>query len=301
MNETHWQQVQDKDRAERIAQLESFIVNRGCSKSEAINKRDHVSSKPYLFILETTSVCNLKCVMCPHGNDEAPKPEHLKQENLENITAFVQTAESIQLTGLGEPLLSPMFWKALNTFSPLVAAKTKVISNGVLLNSERVKQLLNSNLRQISFSIDSCRPEVYAKIRGTKLENILSNISKLMEMRNERKSHPMLIELNLTVMKENVEELEDYIDFASKLGADKVCFQFLNEGYSNGDTTRWRVTKGSWTYIYAEQSIQNFPELFKANLDKAIWRAKTLGLQLELDSMKPYEKHQILAQPRGQG
>lgn len=292
MKDFIWKKIQTADSLDRIAQLESFFVNRGASKFEARSKKFKVESKPHLFILETTSICNLKCVMCPHGNNESPPPEHLLPETLEKVSGFMTSAESIQLTGLGEPLLSPMFWKALTKLTPLVAAKMKVISNGVLLSPERRKALLDSGLRQISFSIDSCRSETYSRIRGAKLEKVLRNISDLIAARNETKSTQLVIELNMTVMKENVDELEEYIDFAANLGVDKVCFQFLNEGYSNGDTSQWRVNKGDWAYIYSEQSIQKFPDLFKIKLDKAIDRARELGLHLELDSMKPFKSHE---------
>ncbi|MBC7458012.1 MAG: radical SAM protein, partial [Bdellovibrionaceae bacterium] len=267
MNDFIWNKKQTVSSASRIAQLENFFVNRGVSNLEASSKKFRVASKPHLFILETTSVCNLKCVMCPHGNNESPPPEHLLPESLEKVSDFMTSAESIQLTGLGEPLLSPMFWEALTRFTPLTAAKMKVISNGVLLTPERTQKILTSGLRQISFSVDSCKPETYARIRGAQLEKVLGNISSLITARNDSRSTQLLIELNMTVMKENVDELEEYIDFAVNLGVDKVCFQFLNEGYSNGDTSRWEVKKGDWVYKYSEQSIQNFPELFKVKLE----------------------------------
>src|SRR5262249_21408548 len=51
------------------------------NRLSAISARDggvtHLAARPQWFMIETTSHCNLKCVICPHGHDAMPNKTEL--------------------------------------------------------------------------------------------------------------------------------------------------------------------------------------------------------------------------------
>src|SRR5689334_8117960 len=74
-----------------------------------------VGARPQWFMIETTSHCNLKCVMCPHGHDAMPSKSHLDTSKFSNSFDFLSVADRMQLFGTGEPLLSAAFWEILES------------------------------------------------------------------------------------------------------------------------------------------------------------------------------------------
>jgi MoaA/NifB/PqqE/SkfB family radical SAM enzyme len=72
-----------------------------------------VSYFPKDLSIETTTECNLNCVMCWRAIGAIHDLKHLPTEQLQQLVPYLRQAEFIQLHGNGEPLLSPAFWRAL--------------------------------------------------------------------------------------------------------------------------------------------------------------------------------------------
>jgi sulfatase maturation enzyme AslB (radical SAM superfamily) len=242
-----------------------------------------VNSSPRMLTLETTSRCNLRCVMCPHAIDAVDRPKHLEEEMVAGLEKFIRQSRSIQLHGIGEPLASPAFWTSLK-FLP-EGCDSSINTNLTVLDERRLKSLVGSQLKIINVSLDAARPETYRKIRGYSFEEVLENIRRFVEERRASGKRFPLLYINMTLMRSNIEEVLEFIDLAAGLGADTVCFWHLNR-WSDGEMQRYVVERDGWVFDYRKEGLWNFPALSNEYLRKAEALAREKGIRLYLDNNK---------------
>jgi MoaA/NifB/PqqE/SkfB family radical SAM enzyme len=253
-------------------------------ESEVALGKTSVAHLPTLLTIETTAICNLRCVMCPHAIDAVNRPKHLPLELMDQLEGLLPSSASIELYGIGEPLASPAFWQLLN--SPKISSETelRVKSNLTILDDLRIRSLIDVDAKlTISVSLDAAKEETYRRIRGFDFSQVTTNISKLVKARGA-KNYPRIL-LNMTLMRENIEEAPRFIDLAKKLGADAVQMSHLNK-WPPAEMSRYRITRDEWTFDYAEQGLWNYPALSNRCIRDAQEHASELGIPLILDQRK---------------
>ena len=113
----------------------------------------------------------------------------------------------------GEPLLHP---KIIDMISYAKKNKIKVvgiITNGILLNKNMSKKLLDSKIDLIDISIDAFTKESYEKIRkGASFEKIQGNMDNLINLRNESYPNTKLM-VSIIDQPEVTNEIKDFKDF----------------------------------------------------------------------------------------
>lgn len=241
-----------------------------------------VSSTPRLLTIETTSVCNLRCVMCGHGaRPRDDSYEHFPESLTPRLRGVIRRASHVQLHGLGEPLMNPAFWKMLELTS--ADQHVQINSNGQLLDPDKVDRILATSLSEISFSLDAATPETYRRIRGADFGRVVGNLRFLIEQRRRLGKASPHVSMNMTLMRENIEEAVRFVELAHELGADQVQFGHLNR---LEDGQQWRVEREGWVFDYREQMLVNHPALSNRMIAAARDRARELGVELYLDWAK---------------
>lgn len=245
-----------------------------------------VRSTPPIITLETTSRCNLRCVMCPHALGAVRRPKHLSDELAEMVQRFVARATDVQLHGIGEPTLSPAFWRLLPALPPPQACRSSINTNLTQLDDERMNGLLNSNLKVVNVSLDAATEATYRKIRGFSFDHVLGNIERLLARRRERGQSYPLVHINMTLMRSNIEEVVDFIRLAARLGVDQAELWHLNRTAAS-EMARYVIKKEGWTFYYAREGLWNHPALSNRCIREAVALAKEVGVPLYLDHNKP--------------
>lgn len=127
-------------------------------------------------VADLTTGCNLDCLMCW----DVPRTRKVAGDNVVQGLAdrMVSHAAHVSLGCLHEPLLHP---DLPNVYRTLATAKESakrdddagedgaylhLLTSGTLLREGMGRDLTDSGLQVILFSIDSTNPEVYARIRG---------------------------------------------------------------------------------------------------------------------------------------
>ncbi len=109
-----------------------------------------------------TSLCNLRCVMCP-----VIRREHhtLSREQALSIADFAQARgfQEVMLNG-GEPTLVPYFWELIDRLAD-AGLKISVLSNATRFTLEDIARLARIPRLAVNTSIDG-PPEVHDEIRG---------------------------------------------------------------------------------------------------------------------------------------
>jgi MoaA/NifB/PqqE/SkfB family radical SAM enzyme len=102
-----------------------------------------------------------------------------------------------------------------------------LISNGLALQSERnYRDLMNTGLRYITFSLDGKDAAIHDRNRGTSgLHNVVSEVIR----RIKRERPAMCVSLVCILMRETVPQLVEYARWAEDLGVDRILFQPLAE------------------------------------------------------------------------
>jgi len=230
---------------------------------------------PKALTLESSSVCNLRCVMCVQGRGLVDRPRHFPKELVDKLSAYLPGVVFVQLHGIGEPMHSPAFWRFLETLSAPESAYIEVNSNMTVLTDDQIDRLLGSRLNMINVSVDAATAETYARIRGYDFNKVISNIRRLITRRNARSFAKPEILLNMTLMRENIEQLEAFVLLAHELGVNEICFWHLNPGYD------YRIAKNDgWIFNYKEQLLSNYPTLSNQKIRAAMALAERIGLPI---------------------
>lgn len=149
--------------------------------------------------VSVTDRCNLRCFYClpPHGVQSIPHEEILR---LEEITRLVQAAalagiKKVRLTG-GEPLVRRGVLFLVEALADIPEIDDLAMTTNGILLAERAKELKAAGLKRVNVSLDSLRPEKYARItRGGELAKVWAGIEAALAL----EMHP--VKLNTVLLK----------------------------------------------------------------------------------------------------
>jgi len=139
-------------------------------------------------------------------------------------------------------------------------------TNGILLNEKLADATIENGVTDVMFSIDSPKKETYEYIRrGASFDRLVQNIEYLVKRKESCKSITPRLRFNVTLMRSNVQDIEDLVVFAAELGVSDLDFRHLvvYEGLGMG-----------------AESLIYHKELANYWLDRARKKAKKLGLSI---------------------
>ena len=154
-----------------------------------------VSKFPSYLLIEPTSICNLRCVMCFQIDETFTKDKsNMGLMPWDLFTSVVDQAashgcQSITMASRGEPTLHKRFGDMLRYIHSKNLLDTKINTNATKLNDELIHDILKSEVANVTFSVDATDAKSYEKIRVRgKFDEVLSNIKNFNEIR--RKHYP---------------------------------------------------------------------------------------------------------------
>jgi radical SAM protein with 4Fe4S-binding SPASM domain len=141
---------------------------------------------PVRLWIEPTSVCNLRCVMCP--NKDLP-PAQKGFMDLDLFKKIVDEAKGfvsdVHLLHRGESLLHPDFFEMVR-YAHEAGIVTRFHTNGTLLDEDKARRLIEAGLDQFAFSFDGMDKETYESIRvNADFERTVGNIVRFLEIKKE--------------------------------------------------------------------------------------------------------------------
>jgi hypothetical protein len=113
------------------------------------------------------------------------------------------------------------------------------------------------------------------------LNQVTSNVRKLVQRRNVQGLPRLKIFIDMTLMRENIEELPEFVDLAAELGVDGVQLKPLLETDMHRS---WKPVRGDWVFDYEAQLLGKFPELTERMIAEGRRRAKQRGVLLLFDT-----------------
>jgi radical SAM protein with 4Fe4S-binding SPASM domain len=148
-----------------------------------------VSNFPIYLLIEPVSSCNLRCTMCFQIDETFTKSkEFMGMIDLELFKQIIDEAhkngtKAITLASRGEPTLHPNLDKMLE-YCKDKFLEFKLNTNAIKLSEKLCHTILQSNVTDIVFSVDSYQKKSYESIRvGGNFDILLKNIKRFHEIR----------------------------------------------------------------------------------------------------------------------
>lgn len=165
---------------------------------------------PKIFSIETSLLCNLKCIECALGTNIINRKRKYMDFVTFNIIAekIKPYAEYIFLHVWGEPLLNPEI-KEIITCAKKVC-RCHISTNGHNISNDLAEFLVKSGV-DITISVDGAFQETYEKYRvGGNLEEVWDSINKLVIAKKTFKTNSN-INAQFIVFKHNENEMDEFL------------------------------------------------------------------------------------------
>jgi len=152
----------------------------------------HCAAFPSYVMFDVTNVCNSRCIHCPHStvfSGQKRRPRHLAMEHLTKVVdqCAGRRLDFVRFTADGEPLLHPQLADMLAYATGRGVGPVGLTTNGMLMDDERARAVLDSGLFMVDFSLDAATAETYAAIRrGLDFDTVVRNVERFMELRDRR-------------------------------------------------------------------------------------------------------------------
>ena len=211
-----------------------YVINSILAKISEIIRPIRILNYPNKIQVESTNVCNLKCIECSRTNEGILNKKlknigHLTFENFKHIIDQMPFIDELILQGLGEPFLNKDIFKIIY-YAKFIKKilLVHITTNGIPLNKERIRKLFLTNLDSLIFSINTLDPEKYKRISGSQyLQEIIKNLGIVIKFKNDLRSK-MRVGITTVILNDNLDELPEIIKFAKTFNVSEVYFTDAN-------------------------------------------------------------------------
>lgn len=171
-----------------IADGRSSVLTRPWT--EWVKRREPVPDFPRHAQVQTVTGCNADCVFCPNRKTALTIPMGRQMD----MALFRRIADELIDGGVERisPYLmnEPMLDSELPARVAYVTGRkqprqyTKINSHGGLLTERMAQALLDSGLDRLNFSVHGIEPEPYERVMHLKLDRVLANIDRFLELKH---------------------------------------------------------------------------------------------------------------------
>lgn len=172
--------------------------------------------------LNITNRCNFRCTHCAFDSGVLDLPE-LTLSELEKILRETKEigGQRFDITG-GEPLVREDVDEIIKIGKGL-GYKIELVTNGSLLNKEKLKKFKELGLDGIAISLDGSTPEAYNKIRRRDEKTFYKVIENIRASRETG----FYTKINTTVFACNLEDIPNITELALSLGVNELGLYYF--------------------------------------------------------------------------
>jgi radical SAM protein with 4Fe4S-binding SPASM domain len=158
--------------------------------------RDRAPRLPDIVQIESTNLCNAKCVFCP-------RDEMHRRQGVMDMDLFKKVVDECAALGIthvrvhnyGEPFLDKQLVEKVRYAKNKGIAEVGMISNGSLITEELARGMIDAGLDAINISVDASGKETFERTRvHLKYDDVIGNVRTLARLRRESgRKRPKLI------------------------------------------------------------------------------------------------------------
>lgn len=174
---------------------------------------------PKVVEIEPTHTCNLRCRMC-HVSFMPDEPRETLDPDAIDRLAALRGVYFVIGSGF-EPMMNRDFAEIVRKLTAL-NGKIELITNGTLLSKDNVHALLDADLKRMTFSFDGIKAETYEHIR--RRSNYQHAVDAIVAFRRKFAGRDTLFCINSTIMRRNLDEVSETVDFWDAADFDGIGF-----------------------------------------------------------------------------
>ncbi len=183
------------------------------------------------LVVDPSNKCNLRCRMCYFRYDPVFKapPVFLTPEQFRSMTQnLLAHTRTLTLSCGNEPLTSPYFVDLLQAVGRYRPPHLDFVTNGLLLTPRVSEAISACGVTEVMISVDAPRQATYEAIRvGADFKRLLKNLETLVAVREKAGKSTPRLRFNVTLMRSNIEELEELVILAANLGVSSLDFRHM--------------------------------------------------------------------------
>ena len=210
----------------------SFVVYR--LKWNLATKYKWLLPFPVHVDIEINSNCNYKCVFCPHGLGTIRND--LPMMSLETAKKIIDELKknkvySIKLLWRGEPTLHPNLADIVAYAKKQGIKEVQINTNASVFNEQKIRNLIDSGIDRVIFSLDATTPEVYSKIRpGGDYNKVAENIKIFDKVRRAIRQDKPFLRVQMVRTELNKHQVADYRKMWEAIADDIRISDVTNRG-----------------------------------------------------------------------
>jgi hypothetical protein len=158
--------------------------------------RDRAPRMPEIVQIESTNICNAKCVFCPRDDMH-------RRQGIMSVELFRKIVDEcvelgithVRMHNYGEAFIDKKLVEKVRYAKQQGIKEVGMISNGSLITDQIALGMIDAGLDAINISVDASGKEVFESTRiGLKYDKVIGNIERLVRLRAESgKRRPKLI------------------------------------------------------------------------------------------------------------
>ena len=263
--------------------------------------------------IELTNACNLRCIMCVHGQEGVKNQGFMEKTMAKRIIdeASALGIASMKFNWRGEATMHKALPELIKYAKDKGILEVQLNTNGTLMNDKMINLLIDSGLDRIIFSLDSASKEVYERIRvGAKYDDVMNAAKKMFITRKEAGLKKPFIRIQMVKMKNNAHEeklfIERWKNYTDEVRVSEATDRGQGKSMLLGDSisTGRRKCSQPWQRVAVSWEGKVYPccadyfekwQIGDARTEKLkdIWtgprmnKMRTLQKRMELDKTEP--------------
>ena len=279
-------------------------------KWNLVAKYDVVLPFPLHLDIETTDACNLKCVMCVHGTTGVPDTGRIDMDFAKGLIdqAAAGGTKSIKFNWRGEPALHTGLEELVRHAKAKGILEVQINTNGIPLTEKRIRDLIESGIDRVIFSMDGATKETYEAIRvGASFDKLMKNIKLLHDIRTELKRSKPFIRIQMVRMKDNQAEVDHFLEMWKGVADDIAVKDVTDRGQGKTMFAGGQIAVGRrrcnqpWQRMIVARDGKVYPCCSDWNCDfpigdaaqtslKDIWTGQRMTLMRDLNRQKKLDE-----------
>ncbi|MBN1416365.1 MAG: radical SAM protein [Bacteroidales bacterium] len=205
---------------------------------------------PTHLAIETTNMCNGKCIFCPH-NIMTRSLGVMNMELFRKIINDAKTIGSVEFIthgGMGEPLFDKSIAKRIATEKSKLNCRVQLHTNGSLLDKDNIQKLFEVGLDVLSISLNAFNDHTYKDITGLDYKKTRQNVENAFEMKEKTQADT---KIRITMVKTNdmpPEETENFRDYWRAFTPNVAVHPSKNWAYFTKNEIKGRKYPCKWIW-----------------------------------------------------
>lgn len=190
-----------------------------------LSRKVRLRHLPPALMIEATNICNLKCPLCPSGNDSLKRERGMMPLSLfrDIVDQSADRVGMLILWNQGESFLNPDFYAMIEYASSKKLYTMSSTNASLVLDHQRI---VKSGLSRIIISMDGISKDTYNSYRiNGNYQQVFANMHALMKAKRELKSSAPIVVWQFIIMKHNEHEIDAVRQKAREIGVDKLEFK----------------------------------------------------------------------------